>query len=87
MLSLSFSLFKVGWVGIKTYAPIYVGYGCNIECQMRISLSDSLLSGFKRWSDAQDAKPELTAVRPVVDGAEWRSPTAAAHEECGDDIG
>jgi hypothetical protein len=67
--------------------PIYVGYGCNIECQMRISLSDSLLSGFKKWSDAQDAKPELTAVGPVIDGAERRSPTAAAHEECGDDIG
>jgi hypothetical protein len=52
---------------------------------MRISLSDSLLSGFKKWSDAQDAKPQ-PAVGPVTDEAERRS-AAAAHEECGDDIG
>jgi hypothetical protein len=62
--------------------------GYDIECPMRISLSDSLLSGFKKWSDAQDPKPPPTTVGPVINGAERRRPTAAAaHEEYGDDIG
>ena len=54
---------------------------------MRISVSDSLHHGFKKWSGAQDAKPPPIAGSPVVDRAERHSPTAtAAGKECGDDL-
>lgn len=55
---------------------------------MRISLSDSLMSGFKKWSDAQAAKPQPSGVGPVIDGSKRRLAAAtAALDERADDIG
>jgi|HubBroStandDraft_6_1064221.scaffolds.fasta_scaffold514510_1 hypothetical protein len=55
---------------------------------MRISLADSVRDGFKKWSDAQEAKSPPTLVGHVAETTERRRPTAtAAAEGRGDDIG
>ena len=48
---------------------------------MRISLADSLRHGFKKWSDAQQAKPPLAAVGDLAESGERIRPTAAAADE------
>lgn len=56
--------------------------------KMRISVSDSLRHGFKKWSGAQDAKPPPIAGGSVVGRTEQRCPIAtAAGKEGGDDLG
>jgi hypothetical protein len=55
---------------------------------MRISLADSVRHGFKKWSDAQEAKPLPTLVGQLAESNERRRATdTAADEGHGDDVG
>jgi len=51
---------------------------------MRISLADSLRQGFKKWSDAQEAKPPPASVGNLIESVERRRPTAVGDESAGD---
>jgi hypothetical protein len=48
---------------------------------MRISLTDSLRHGFKKWSDAQDAKSPLTMVGHIAGSIERRLPIDSGIDE------
>jgi hypothetical protein len=53
---------------------------------MRISLADSRSRGFKKWSDAQEAKLPQTEIGQLAESAEPRRATATvAGEGRGDD--
>jgi hypothetical protein len=57
---------------------------------MRISLSDSLLNGFKKWSDAQHARKRSAVANLAGDETQRRgsaTATVAAGDACGDGIG
>ena len=63
------------------WIPIYLfPKGKLGGCQMRISVADSLMRGFKKWSDAQDAKDPTDAVAPAA-GTLQRRQYAATDEE------
>jgi hypothetical protein len=72
---------------IKIKMLIYVGRSLIGARKMRISLADSLRHGFKKWSDAQDAKPPPTQFGHLAASAERRRPIAADGEGHADDVG
>ena len=76
------------WIGNKDASPHLFGPRLNLgNTKMRISLADSLRHGFKKWSDAQDAKPSRVGVGHLAEGAERCRPTATTGEGSGNDAG
>ena len=75
---MTFLIFPAG-IGNKGFRPHL--FESETECggaEMRISLADSLRHGFKKWSDAQDAKSPPTLAVHVAEMNERRLPGAGA---------